>query len=76
MGGRSQYRIGDAGSGKTVDLFGAVEFFDAKIRRIDRMWVDQHGRDAGAPEHRSGGRAGEATPDNRNVGVFHGRHFR
>ena len=35
------------------------------------MRIDQDGRDAGAAEHGSRGRAGKAAPDDRDIGVFH-----
>ena len=37
------------------------------------MGVDQHGGDAGAPEHGGGSRAGETAADNGNIGLPHGR---
>src|SRR5262249_7427452 len=44
---------------------------DPEVGRVCFMRVDQYGWNAGAAEHRGGGRAGEPPADNRNVGVAH-----
>ena len=71
MGGRSQHRFGDAGLAEALDLRLAAEFFDAKVEGVDRMRIDQNSRNAGAPEHGGGGRAGKAASGDRNVDVSH-----
>jgi hypothetical protein len=42
MGCGLKRRVGDAGLAKALDLLGTAQFFDAKIRRIDWMRVDQN----------------------------------
>jgi hypothetical protein len=41
------------------------------VERVDPVRVDQDGRNSRATEHGGCGRAGEATPDDRNVGIVH-----
>jgi len=72
MRGLAQHGLAKAGLVETRDLFVAGELFDTKIGRIDRVGIDQDGRDPRAPEHRCGGRAGEAAADDGDVGVLHG----
>ncbi len=71
-GGAAQHRFSDSGLQESLDLDMAAEFLDAKIRRIALMRIDQGCRNAGAAEHRSGGRAGQTPADDGNVGVPHG----
>jgi hypothetical protein len=67
----AQHGIRDAGLAETGDLLVAAELFDPEIRRIVAVRIDQDGCDAGATEHRSGGRAGKAAADDGNIGIFH-----
>lgn len=69
---RTQRRFGKAGLAKTLDLPVTAELFNAKVRRIDRVRIDQNRRSAGTPEHRGGCRTGKATSDDGNIRVLHG----
>lgn len=66
-----QHRIGNTGLAKQAELR-PVELLAAEVRRINRVRIDQHRVDAGAPQHRGRGGAGKPAADDRNVRVPHG----
>src|SRR5581483_6651330 len=71
--GLAQHRVEQAGLAKAPDLLVAAELLDPEIGRIDRVRIDEHGRNAGAAEHGGSCRAGQPSADDGNVGVAHGK---
>jgi hypothetical protein len=63
---RPQHGLQQAGLFEGRDLR-AIELFAAKIRRILRVRVDQHGVNAGTPKHRGSERARKSAADNRHL---------
>ena len=65
-----QRGLGDPGLAEARHLL-IAQFLDAKVGRVAGMRIDQDGGNARASQHRSGSRAGEAAPDDRDIRVFH-----
>ena len=51
---RSKHGFRETGLAKAFELLAAAEFFDAKVGRICRTWIDQDRSHARAPEHGGG----------------------
>jgi hypothetical protein len=62
MGSRTQHRIDDSGPVRTATRLIAVDFFDAKVERMDLVRVDQDRRDTRASRHGGRRRAGKTQP--------------
>ena len=69
-GSGAKHRVGQPGLLEQPNL-PLVELFAAKVRRIDRVRIDQDHADAGASEHRGGKGACKPAPDDGDVRTTH-----
>lgn len=70
--GRAQGRLGKTGLAQQLELL-AADLLAAQFRRVDRVRIDQDGRDPGASQHRCRRGAGETAADDCDIRVAHAR---